>query len=210
MLDRPHTPTPAVDRLLGGRTPGDQGRDQAAAVLGLLGDGKSNGYDEPRARAWVARAVTAWRDTPYREAAELLHEIARHLLELRGTVSRLVAAAGAGDRLLRDTADEPRESVESRDRLVRDQADELQGLFGYLVCGENDTQPEIIARLLAFETTQDVLGGRGTVTEQELEFIEISARSRSTFGGPEEPAQKVAGIQLAHFGAFYKNSWARQ
>ena len=54
---------------------------------------------------------------------------------------------------------------------------------------------------------QDALGGRGTISEQEVEFNEVSARSLSTFGGPDDPAQKLAGIQLAHFGAFYKSSW---
>jgi hypothetical protein len=65
----------------------------------------------------------------------------------------------------------------------------------------------MIPRLLAFEVVEDALGGRGSAPEQELEFVEISARSLSKFGGPEEPAQKIAGIQLAHFGAFYKSSW---
>lgn len=95
----------------------------------------------------------------------------------------------------------------STDPFLRDQADDLRDLFGYLVRSENDAQPEVVARLLAFETTQDALGGRGTIPDQELEFIEISARSRSMFGGPEEPEHKLAGIQLVHFGAFYKSSW---
>lgn len=168
----------------------DYWRSQAEAVLDLLGDGKSNVYDEQRAREWVARAVGGWQATAYREAAELLHDIARQLLEMRETVSMLNATAAG-----------------STDPFLRDQADDLRDLFGYLVRSENDAQPEVVARLLAFETTQDALGGRGTIPDQELEFIEISARSRSMFGGPEEPEHKLAGIQLVHFGAFYKSSW---
>jgi Protein of unknown function (DUF3376) len=128
---------------------------------------------------------------------------------MRETISMLTAAAAG-----------------SADLFLRDQADDLRNLFGYLVRSENDAEPEVVARMLAFETTQDALGGRGTIPnqeiefsevsalggrrmipDQEIEFIEISARSRSMFGGPEEPAHKLAGIQLVHFGAFYKSSW---
>jgi uncharacterized protein DUF3376 len=168
----------------------DYWRKQAEAVLDLLGDGKSSVYDERRAREWVASACAGWQGTAYREAAELLHDIAGHLLDMRETILTLSAAAAG-----------------SADRFLRDQADDLRNLFGYLVRSENDMQPEVVARLLAFEITQDALGGRGTIPDQEIEFIEISARSRSMFGGPEEPAHKLAGIQLVHFGAFYKGSW---
>jgi patatin-related protein len=184
-------------------------RNQAQRVLDLLGDGKSGVHDERRARQWVAEACAGWQATAYRQAAELLHDIARHLLEMRETISMLTAAAAG-----------------SADLFLRDQADDLRNLFGYMVRSENDAEPEVIARMLAFEITQDALGGRGTIPnqdiefsevgalggrrmipDQEIEFIEISARSRSTFGGPEEPAHKLAGIQLVHFGAFYKSSW---
>ncbi len=166
-------------------------RGQADAVLSLLGDGKSDVCNEPSAAGeWVIGALAGWQRTANRDAAELLHAIAGQLLELRERISTLNATAATSD-----------------DQYLCDEAEELRGLFGYFVRSENDTQPEVVARLLAFETTQDALGGRGTVPEQELEFIEISARSRSTFGGPEEPMQKLAGIQLAHFGAFYKSSW---
>lgn len=168
----------------------DYWRRQGEPVLELLGDGKSRMHDASRAREWAAAALAGWRTTASRDAAEQLHEIARHLVVLRKTVSRLTAAAG-----------------NSRDALVREQADELRLLYGYFVRRSGDVAADVVSRLLAFEITQDTLGGRGSVPEQELEFIELSARSRSTFGGPEEPSQKVAGIQLAHFGAFYKSSW---
>jgi len=41
----------------------------------------------------------------------------------------------------------------------------------------------------------------------QAEIIQISARGKSAFGGSADPAQKLAGMQLAHFGAFYKRSW---
>ena len=165
-------------------------RGQANKVTSLLGEGKTMSFDEKRTREWVVDAFEKWQSTEYRTAGELLHKIADQLLGLRETVSALTAVA-----------------ANSLDALVRDQARDLGALFRYFVRDERDARPAVVARLLAFETVQDALGGRGMVPEQEVEFIEISARSLSTFGGPEEPAQKIAGIQLGHFGAFYKSSW---
>jgi patatin-related protein len=165
-------------------------RGQADHVLRFIGDGELRALDEPRAREWMAATIAGWGTAGRREAAQIVHDIAGALLGLQATVARLVA-----------------EAADSRDAFARDQADELWSLFGYFVRSTNDSASDVVMRLLAFEVVQDVLGGRGSTTEQELEFAEISARSRSNFGGPEEPAQKIAGIQLAHFGAFYKSSW---
>lgn len=165
-------------------------RTQADGVLEVIAGDVTSADRAQRAREWVRAAIAGWRNTPYQKAPSLLHQIAEQLLGLRETISGLSTVA-----------------TTSRDRLAFDQAQDLRCLFEYFVRGANDTIEEIVARLLAFEVTQEALGGRGTFPEQEIEFIEISARTRSTFGGPEEPSRKLAGIQLAHFGAFYKSSW---
>lgn len=165
-------------------------RHEADNVLSFIGDDKSTEFDEQRAREWIAGAMANWRAGTHREAAQLLQDIAQQLLQLKERVAALASQA-----------------ANSQDRFALDQADELRPLFGYFVRSGNDTATDVVLRLLNFEVVQDVLGGRGSAPEQEVEFVEISARSRSNFGGPEEPAQKIAGIQLAHFGAFYKSSW---
>ena len=168
----------------------DYWRNQANKVLALIGDEKSTAFVEAPAHEWIVNAITGWRTGTHGDAALLLHASAKRLLALREIVAALAAQA-----------------ENSRDRFAREQADDLRSLFGYFVRSAGDTVDDLVPRLLAFEVVQDALGGRGSTPEQELEFVEISARSHSNFGGPEEPAQKIAGIQLAHFGAFYKSSW---
>lgn len=40
-----------------------------------------------------------------------------------------------------------------------------------------------------------------------IELVQISGNSRSPLSDREEARQKLLGLQLAHFGAFYKRSW---
>src|SRR5262249_26955402 len=74
----------------------EYGRSRAEAVLDLLGDGKPKVYDEQRERRasdWMKGAVDGWQATASREAAQLLHEIAGHLLSMWQKVSTFSAAA---------------------------------------------------------------------------------------------------------------------
>ncbi|HEY8199942.1 MAG TPA: DUF3376 domain-containing protein, partial [Actinomycetota bacterium] len=43
--------------------------------------------------------------------------------------------------------------------------------------------------------------------EQEVEFRLFSAKTPNGFDERSDPFEKVAGLQLAHFGGFYKRSW---
>jgi hypothetical protein len=49
--------------------------------------------------------------------------------------------------------------------------------------------------------------GSDTTQDQYLELIQFSANVPTAFGGPDRLSQKLAGVQVAHFGAFYKRSW---
>jgi patatin-related protein len=49
--------------------------------------------------------------------------------------------------------------------------------------------------------------GADTTQDQYLELIQFSANVPTAFGGPDRLSQKLAGVQVAHFGAFYKRSW---
>lgn len=61
-------------------------------------------------------------------------------------------------------------------------------------------------RLLTFEVVHYAFGA-DTTQDQYLELIQFSANVPTAFGGPNRLAQKLAGVQVAHFGAFYKRSW---
>ncbi len=61
-------------------------------------------------------------------------------------------------------------------------------------------------RLLTLEVVHYAFGARST-QDQYLELIQFSANIPTAFGGPDRLGQKLAGVQVAHFGAFYKRSW---
>lgn len=61
-------------------------------------------------------------------------------------------------------------------------------------------------RLLTLEVVHYAFGADVT-QDQYLELIQFSANVPTAFGGPSQLDQKLAGVQVAHFGAFYKRSW---
>jgi patatin-related protein len=64
-----------------------------------------------------------------------------------------------------------------------------------------------LRRLLALEVVDRALGEESTL-EQRIELIQVSAEAANGFDGSrEKPEHKLAGLQLGHFGAFYKQSW---
>ena len=67
---------------------------------------------------------------------------------------------------------------------------------------------EVLQRLLALEVIQ-LVGGQESGLPQEVELIQISALADQHLieGGPTDPAEKLTGVELGHFGAFLKGSW---
>ncbi len=70
----------------------------------------------------------------------------------------------------------------------------------------NKPRQVILQRLLVMDIVQYAFGIEAT-REQYLELIQFSANVPTAFDGPNRLEQKLAGIQVAHFGAFYKQSW---
>lgn len=62
-------------------------------------------------------------------------------------------------------------------------------------------------RVMALEVFEVSAGSRREAPGAPAEVVQISARLASAFGGSADPARKLSGMQLAHFGAFYKRSW---
>lgn len=61
-------------------------------------------------------------------------------------------------------------------------------------------------RLLTLEVVHYAFGA-DIARDQYLELVQFSANVPSAFGGPDRLEQKLAGVQVGHFGAFYKRSW---
>ncbi len=63
-----------------------------------------------------------------------------------------------------------------------------------------------LRRLLALEVAQLALGG-DPIVEQRVELIQVSADAGNGLDPRDRAEDKLAGLQVAHFGAFYKRSW---
>ena len=127
----------------------DYWRGQADKVLEVLGEGKTRVMSGAIADKWISGALRGWKTTssaegttPYRESAEILYGIADQLLALRATISNILGGAS-----------------NEADPLVCEQAHELDRLFHYFVRTDGDSPDRVVGRLLAFEVTQDALGG---------------------------------------------------
>lgn len=83
---------------------------------------------------------------------------------------------------------------------------ELNTLLGFLAPTPVATLAAAWRRLLTLEVVHYAFGADCT-QDQYLELIQFSANVPTAFGGPDRLSQKLAGVQVAHFGAFYKRSW---
>ncbi len=83
---------------------------------------------------------------------------------------------------------------------------ELRKLMEFLLPGASLDTDSLWRRLLVLDVVQYTFNGDRT-QDQYLELMQISANTPTAFGGPSTLEEKLAGVQVAHFGAFYKRSW---
>ena len=67
-------------------------------------------------------------------------------------------------------------------------------------------QVDPLERFLAVEVCRQALGQAIDDPGLELALMQVSAYTPNSLGIPPKPS-KLAGVQLSHFGAFYKQSW---
>jgi len=66
----------------------------------------------------------------------------------------------------------------------------------------------VIGRLMQLEVIEHAHAEHEELEDDCLiELVQISGNSSSPLGGPSQATDKLLGLQLAHFGAFYKQSW---
>ncbi len=65
----------------------------------------------------------------------------------------------------------------------------------------------VAERLLRLHVYEAVLGGASSLPEQRVQLIQMSAATRNGLDDRKLPSEKLTGLQLHHFGAFYKRSW---
>jgi patatin-related protein len=64
-----------------------------------------------------------------------------------------------------------------------------------------------VRTLLALHVVQRAAGSELAGIEQTVELVQLSANTTNSFDGRDRASDKLAGLQLHHFGAFYKRSW---
>lgn len=79
-------------------------------------------------------------------------------------------------------------------------------LLGWLT--KEPTRCAVIRRLMQLEVIEHVRNPHDKLEDDCLiELAQISGNSASPLGGHSQARDKLLGLQLAHFGAFYKESW---
>lgn len=94
-------------------------------------------------------------------------------------------------------------------KLLPDPSDGyLRAVLAYLTGGEAEPSPEVVAaRLFRLYIARYVLQPDGIGADQELELVQMSADTRTLLDRRTLATEKLTGLQLHHFGAFYKGSW---
>jgi patatin-related protein len=112
------------------------------------------------------------------------------------TLSRLAAQAS------------PACDAERNSQLAQDEAaaNQLNTYLSYLQPGEDPLT--VATKLFDLAVTQRAMLPAEVDIEQPLDFVQVSADTRSLLAPKFQTAQqKLTGIQFHHFGAFYKRSW---
>jgi patatin-related protein len=153
---------------------------------GSAEDAFATGGDASALAIWVRAAADRWR----REiSAEILAELAASLADELAQGARLIRA-------LRDTGVAPLGSVvDSLDALAPETAEPAAAAR------------EALSSLLALEIVERALGPVDTGPAQIIELIQVSGNAPNAFDARTRASEKLAGLQLEHFGAFYKVSW---
>jgi patatin-related protein len=137
-----------------------------------------------RLRAALGELVSAWGTTgPQQDMGARLHALALGL-------ARCLLDAGVA---LRSICRGGRAAV---DREGGEQ-DRLRPLVELLVPDETTTAEGVLRRMLRLEVLHVAFTGVTDVAEQAVELVQVSSLRE----------ELVTGIQLHHFGAFYRDSW---
>ncbi|MGE0878930.1 MAG: patatin-like protein [Acidimicrobiia bacterium] len=162
--------------------------------------------DHATAEAPAATAGTAW---------SAMHLAVRQLeMTIANDLAGLLRAAAP---VLRQAADVHSDHYGSFDRasddediLTLSEGDLLVGMVDAITTqrGRARTTPQTVQYLLAMYVLQSLSDEHFNEREARIDFIQLSADGANGIDpSRQEPAEKLAGLQLSHFGAFLKRSW---
>src|SRR5512132_1446508 len=149
-------------------------------------------WDTVRVPEEGAGSRTQWL---YRRALD----IARHLHGCAGAIAAVAGVPVGADAGPRDR-DEPAAVARSRAAIDPGGLEQkrLRALYIYLLAAPAPDGPEeVLRRMLKLDVVQLAFSGASQDVEQEVELVQLSAAHPET----------LTGVQLHHFGAFYRSSW---
>ena len=169
-----------------------------------LGDIGTSGTAAESLAEWLNAKVDEW-DRPPRGTAGGPTALYRQALQVASIVfnyrNAIIAVAGEADRAGGTATD--------RDALHRNQVavdpnrverNRLGALCRYLFAtdpAEPNDRHGLFRRMLKLDIVQLAFAGASQDVEQEVELVQLCARDPQT----------LTGVQLHHFGAFYRSSW---
>jgi patatin-related protein len=136
--------------------------------------------------AWPAGGELALGPAP-RERRSIREVLVSAVSELRSRLAIIEAAAA------RDGADDP-----ARVPYIR----AVAGLLG-----RDPEGSETLVAIATLEVLSVALGSTGSTDTPRFEVKRMTARAYGPDGLRHEPGEKLAGLQLGHFGGFLKRSW---
>ncbi|KGD19991.1 hypothetical protein DR60_4442 [Burkholderia pseudomallei] len=129
-----------------------------------------------------------------RLCARIMHDIAE-VIELACPMAINIARAAI-------------ENQRMRKHDVSDATSLLALAKHFLNSHEGGNQPITVNKLLQLEVIEFSFDDHEDLKEDTLiELVQLSGNSASPIGGPDAARSKLRGLQLAHFAAFYKQSW---
>ena len=183
--------------------PGRPDASQADTVTRALGVVPDAAGDVPGAVAAAGLAATAARalldaNMAATPAQQPWRELATVVIGLRDQLAAGDApAVSPGDR----AEHSPDSGVSAAAMFVKDLVDYLTG-----PTGGNDADA-VAARLFDLHVTRHVMQPDGVIADQALELVQMSSDTRTGLDRRTLAREKLTGLQLHDFGAFYKASW---
>lgn len=136
------------------------------------------------------------QDQPAEARAQLALRIANVLLGLCELMKKLAEPKVNGLR--------PNKKILRADEEIS--CNELRRLYELLLADNLDAN-KLMRGLLQLEIVYYSMAGPSEIIDAAVELVQISGRGQSPWGGPATPGSKLTGMQLGHFGAFYRKSW---
>jgi len=168
-------------------------RAQSDELVGYFAEAGTAKLTDEQVTDWIVHALQAWSGLFPEDARQSLGALALD-------IARVVAEAGTIFRThLADGFTWPRAEDRAAHETLRQHFDVLTPAGG--------TVDDVLRNLLAVEVVLNAFGSYRDVRDQYVELLQVSADVPTSFGGPDAARDKLAGAQLANFGAFLKRSW---